>query len=163
MEHTAAAQRNKAEGQVSLFDLFESEEPEDHGDYDNYPDIPEFSKEDMLSMEKDMLGIYLSGHPLEGYSDVLGKLSNLKTTDLIADTEEDLEGMDKSFSSGVKDGMSVLIGGILSSIKKKVTKSNAMMAFGSLEDLYGTCELLIFPKIYEKFTGLLYPEKYRDH
>ena len=158
MEHTAAAQRNKAEGQVSLFDLFESEEPEDHGDYDNYPDIPEFSKEDMLSMEKDMLGIYLSGHPLEGYSDVLGKLSNLKTTDLIADTEEDLEGMDKSFSSGVKDGMSVLIGGILSSIKKKVTKSNAMMAFGSLEDLYGTCELLIFPKIYEKFTGLLYPE-----
>lgn len=104
-----------------------------------------FRQEDLLSMEKEMLGIYLSGHPLEGYADVLGKIANLKSTDLIADTEEDLEGMDKSFSSGVKDGMTVSIGGILSAIKKKVTKNNAMMAFGSLEDLYGTCEAAHFP------------------
>ena len=105
-----------------------------------------------------MLGIYLSGHPLEGYAELLGKISNLKSTDLIADSEEELEGMDKSFSYGINDGMTVQIGGILTSVKKKVTKNNAMMAFGTLEDLYGTCELLIFPKIYEKFTGLLYPE-----
>ena len=157
MENTAAAMKNRAEGQVSLFDLFE-EESSEPDDSERYPDIPEFSKADLLSMEKEMLGIYLSGHPLEGYAELLGKISNLKSTDLIADSEEELEGMDKSFSSGIKDGMTVQIGGILTSVKKKVTKNNAMMAFGTLEDLYGTCELLIFPKIYEKFTGLLYPE-----
>ena len=157
MENTAAAMKNRAEGQVSLFDLFE-EESSEPDDSERYPDIPEFSKADLLSMEKEMLGIYLSGHPLEGYAELFGKISNLKSTDLIADSEEELEGMDKSFSSGIKDGMTVQIGGILTSVKKKVTKNNSMMAFGTLEDLYGTCELLIFPKIYEKFTGLLYPE-----
>lgn len=159
MDAASAAHRNKAEGQVSLFEMFTEEDAADKdADYENYPDIPEFNKGDILSMEKEMLGIYLSGHPLEGYADILNKLSNIHTTDLIADTEEDLEGLDKSFSSGVKDGMQVAIGGIVASVKKKVTKNNAMMAFGTFEDLYGTCELLIFPKIYEKYAGILQPE-----
>lgn len=67
MENTAAAMKNRAEGQVSLFDLFE-EESSEPDDSERYPDIPEFSKADLLSMEKEMLGIYLSGHPLEGYA-----------------------------------------------------------------------------------------------
>lgn len=73
MENTAAAMKNRAEGQVSLFDLFEEERSEPD-DSERYPRYSEFSKADLLSMEKEMLGIYLSGHPLEGYADLLGKI-----------------------------------------------------------------------------------------
>lgn len=142
---------------MSLFDMFE-DSSQNVNNYDNFPDIPEFEKSDLLSMEKEMLGIYLSGHPLEDYATDLSKISTIKSIDLIADTEEGLEGMDKTFASGVKDGMQIVIGGIITAVKKKVTKNNSLMAFASVEDLYGTAELLVFPKIYEKYSGLLREE-----
>ena len=159
LDHAVMAKKNKAEGQISIFDMFEDSSQEDSSnEYENYPDIPEFSKSDLLSMEKEMLGIYLSGHPLEGFAQEFSKISTIKSTDLIADTEDDLEGLDKTFASGVRDGMKITFGGIITNIKKKVTKNNAMMAFGVIEDLFGTAELLIFPKVYEKYAGLLVPE-----
>lgn len=159
LDNAASAAKHRAEGQISLFDMFADENDiSTENDYEMYPDIPEFDKSDMLSMEKEMLGIYISGHPLESYSDILSKISTIRTTDLIADIDEGMDGLDKSFSSGVKDAMEITIGGVLSAVKKKVTKNNAMMAFGSIEDLYGSAELLIFPKVYEKYAGILSPE-----
>ena len=137
--------------------MFEDDSMQVENDYDKFPNVPEFNKADLLSMEKEMLGIYLSGHPLEGYSERFAKISTIKTIDLIADTEDGLDGLDKSFVSGVKDGMEIVLGGIISTVKKKVTKNNALMAFGTIEDLYGSAELLIFPKIYEKYAdGILH-------
>lgn len=158
VDNAAAAKKNKAAGQISIFDMFEDETSEVENDYDNYPDIPEFNKSDLLSMEKEMLGIYLSGHPLEGFAEEFAKISTIKSIDLIADTEDGLDGMDKSFASGVKDGMNVIFAGIIVSVKKKITKNNSMMAFATVEDLFGTVELLVFPKIFEKFAGLLTSE-----
>ena len=158
LDNAIAAKKNKAEGQISIFDFFEDETPATQNSYDDFPDIPEFNKSDLLSMEKEMLGIYLSGHPLEGFAEEFAEISTIKSTDLIADTEEGLDGMDKSFSSGVKDGMNVTFAGIITSVKKKITKNNSMMAFATAEDLFGSAELLVFPKIYEKYAGLLTPE-----
>ena len=158
LDSVVAAQKHKAQGQISIFDMFEDDSMQVENDYDKFPNVPEFNKADLLSMEKEMLGIYLSGHPLEGYSERFAKISTIKTIDLIADTEDGLDGMDKSFVSGVKDGMEIVLGGIISTVKKKVTKNNALMAFGTIEDLYGSAELLIFPKIYEKYAGLLTEE-----
>lgn len=155
VDNATAAKKNKAAGQISIFDMFEDETSAVENDYDNYPDIPEFSKSDLLSMEKEMLGIYLSGHPLEGFAEEFAKISTIKSIDLIADTEDGLDGMDKSFASGVKDGMNVIFAGIIVSVKKKITKNNSMMAFVTVEDLFGTVELLVFPKVYEKYAGLL--------
>ena len=159
LDDAVAAKKHKAEGQISIFEMFgDTAEISDSNDYDDYPDIPEFNKADLLSMEKEMLGIYLSGHPLEGYAQEFAQISTIKSIDLIADTEEGLDGLDKSFSSGVKDGMNITFGGILTNIKKKITKNNAMMAFGTIEDIFGTAELLVFPKVYEKYAGLLTSE-----
>ena len=155
VDNATAAKKNKAAGQISIFDMFEDETSEVENDYDNYPDIPEFNKSDLLSMEKEMLGIYLSGHPLEGFAEEFANISTIKSIDLIADTEDGLDGMDKSFASGVKDGMNVIFAGIIVSVKKKITKNNSMMAFATVEDLFGTVELLVFPKVYEKYAGLL--------
>jgi len=155
VDNAAAVKKNKAAGQISIFDMFEDETSAVENDYDNYPDIPEFNKSDLLSMEKEMLGIYLSGHPLEGFAEEFAKISTIKSIDLIADTEDGLDGMDKSFASGIKDGMNVIFAGIIVSVKKKITKNNSMMAFATVEDLFGTVELLVFPKVYEKYAGLL--------
>ncbi len=161
MDGAASESRRRAEGQLSFFDMLtaggtEAEEEEENTV--DLPDIPEFDPKDILSMEKEMLGIYITGHPLERYAPLLGEISNIRSADLISDTEDDTEPAAGSFSSGIKDGMQVTLGGILDSVKKKVTKNNAIMAFGSIEDVYGTCELLIFPKIYEKYAGILQPE-----
>ncbi len=159
IDNAILAKKNKAEGQISIFDMFDDSSKDDSStDYENYPDIPEFNKADLLSMEKEMLGIYLSGHPLEGLAQEFSKISTIKSTDLIADTEDDLDGLDKTFASGVRDGMKITFAGIITNVKKKVTKNNSMMAFGVIEDIFGTAELLVFPKVYEKYAGLLMPE-----
>jgi DNA polymerase-3 subunit alpha len=131
--------KRNIEGQFSLFQSDES------AVRDRLPDLREFAQNTLLQMEKEMLGIYVSGHPLMPYEKEVKLLSNFSTADLIT------QGLDDSMHpSGVRDGQRVSIAGIIVEKKNKVTKNNNMMAFISLEDLYGTIECIIFPAIYEK-------------
>lgn len=136
--------KRNIEGQFSLFQSDESVVR------DRLPDLREFPQNTLLQMEKEMLGIYVSGHPLMPYEKEVKLLSNFSTADLIT------QGLDDSIHpSGVRDGQRVAIAGIIVEKKNKVTKNNNMMAFISLEDLYGTIECIIFPAIYEKNYKLI--------
>ena len=142
--------KRNIEGQISLFEDFK----ESFTDIEvRFPEINEFEKKYILAMEKEMTGLYLSGHPLDEYEHTLNLQTNTKISEILVDEalEEGLavEGFQ------VRDGDKVVIGGIITEVIKKVTKSNSMMAFFKLEDLYGTVEVIVFPKVFEKYKNLL--------
>ena len=127
-------------GQMSLFDFFEEE---DKANFTcTMPDVGEFAKEELLSYEKEVLGVYLSGHPLEAYETLLEKNVTAVTTDF--ELEEETGETKKT------DGELVCIGGMITEITRKTTRTNSMMVFLTLEDLVGTVEVIVFPKDYEK-------------
>ncbi|WP_243129264.1 DNA polymerase III subunit alpha [Hathewaya massiliensis] len=145
--------KRNIDGQISLFDSgFEA--------YNNlkieYPNIKEFENKHLLIMEKEMTGIYISGHPLQEYDESLETFTNTKISDICKPEEtleSDLVEIDKAFN--VKDGDRVVIGGILSEVKKKVTKKNEFMAFVNLEDMEASVECIVFPKSFEKYRHLI--------
>jgi DNA polymerase-3 subunit alpha len=147
LESINASRRRNIEGQVSLFSTVDDSSIRIH-----YPDINEFKERDKLAMEKEMTGLYLSGHPLDEYKKTLVLKTSLKISDILMD--KTLEGEIIS-ESKVKDGDKVIIGGIVSELSKKVTKNNDIMAFAKLEDLYASIEVIIFPKILQKFRNLI--------
>ncbi len=99
-----------------------------------------------------MIGLYISGHPLEEYEPELKSSVTVTTADLLTDIESETQNMG---NSPELDGKKVTMGGIITSVKQKTTKTNNMMAFVELEDLYGTLEIIVFPKTYERFKNLL--------
>jgi DNA polymerase-3 subunit alpha len=109
------------------------------------PDVAEFSKDLLMAMEKEMLGVYLTGHPLSDYAEKIEKVSTITSEDL-AHAEE---------GGDIQDGMAVTMAGMVSSKKTLITKKNKMMAFLQLEDLYGTAEVVVFPNVYEAALNLL--------
>ena len=140
--------KNTIEGQMSLFDLVAEEDKKDF--QITFPDVGEFSKEEMLTFEKEMLGIYVSGHPLDDYEECWRKHITARATDFIVDEETD--------KAAVEDGQRVVIGGMVSGKTVKTTKHNQMMAFVNLEDLAGSVEVIVFPNNYEKNRDLLADE-----
>ncbi|MEZ3505320.1 MAG: DNA polymerase III subunit alpha [Lachnospiraceae bacterium] len=142
-----AAQKKKKEfaGQMSLFDFVPEEEKEAFRI--KIPDVPEYSKEDLLAFEKEVLGTYISGHPLEEYEEQWRRGITHVTTDFLAAGEGE--------ESKLSDGEHAVIGGMITSKTVKTTRNNKMMAFINIEDLLGTAEVIIFPKDYEKNSGLL--------
>ena len=145
MDHVHQDKKNNMAGQMSLFDLV-SEENKEEFDL-KLPDVGEYSKEMKLSFEKEVLGIYVSGHPLEEHEALWKKHITNKTTDFIWDEEE--------HAIHVEDGKKVTIGGMITDKKIKYTKTNQVMAFFNLEDLVGTVEVVVFPKTYEKCSDNL--------
>lgn len=141
--------KRNIKGQVSLFSSFEDEHKEIAI---NYPEVKEFDKRYLLSMEKEMTGLYITGHPLAEYDDKLRKSTDTKTIDIIDLKSEEEENF---IENKVKDEQKVKIGGIISSLSKKVTRKNDMMAFVTLEDLYGSIEVIIFPKILERCKDII--------
>lgn len=135
-------------GQMSLF----QDEQQDDVLQIEYPDIKEFNKKYMLALEKEMSGIYLTGHPLDDYEATLRNNTSHKISDLVVeDTLEESElpeGAMVNNTPKIRDRQKVIIGGLLTSVSKKITRNNQAMAFASLEDLYGIIELVIFPKTY---------------
>ena len=113
----------------------------------HYPNVGEYDKELKLAFEKEVLGVYISGHPLEEYAKFLMKNVTALTTDFYVD--------DETGESRVRDNQNVIIGGMITSKTVKVTKNNKLMAFISLEDLVGTVEVLIFPNDYERHQKYL--------
>lgn len=139
LERKNRDKKNVMEGQMSLFELVGEEEKEDF--QVTFPDVGEFTKEDLLAFEKEILGIYISGHPLEAYESTWKNHITAKTTDFMVDEETD--------EAPVEDGSHVTVGGMITAKKVKITKTNKMMAFLTLEDLVGSIEILVFPKDYE--------------
>ncbi len=140
--------KNALSGQMSLFDFAGEEEKQQY--QITMPDVPEFPKEELLAFEKDILGIYISGHPMEEYVDIWEKNITARTTDFIVDEENE--------AAKVPDGARVTIGGMITGKVVKTTKTNKMMAFITVEDLVGSVEVLVFPKDYEAKRNLLVEE-----
>ena len=132
-------------GQMSLFDFFSEEEKKEYEI--QYPDVGEFEMSQKLAFEKEVLGIYVSGHPLQDYMASMEKQITARSTDFEPDEETGL--------AVVKDGRHYIVGGLISNVTVKLTKTNQNMAFVTLEDLYGTVEVILFPRDYQKYRDLL--------
>ncbi len=138
--------RNSLANQVTMFDIV-SNDATDEIKY-NYIVLDELDKKELLSQEKEMLGIYISGHPLDSIRESIIKNTNINSLDLkkIGDNEEE---------SNFKDGQNVKYAGTITSVKKKYTKKNTIMAFVTVEDLYGSAEIIIFDSVYNRVSNIL--------
>ena len=126
--------------------------PEEKSERIPLPDVPEMPKEEMLQYEKEVLGVYLSGHPLEAYEKMWRRTISAAAIDFAApETDEDGVTADSTLPNGSRQ----IIGGIIADKTIKYTKNNKVMAFITIEDLTGTVEVLVFPKVYEENAGLL--------
>ena len=147
--------RKSFKGQVTMFDLDSMDDENKEELKYHFYEREEFEDKELLSMEKEMLGIYISGHPLEKIRDKIISLSNIDTMKM----KEAKEEMDSTgYTTKYKDGQNVRFAGIITNIKKKYTKSNKLMGFATIEDLYGTAEVIIFENAYLNASNILLKE-----
>lgn len=145
LEDANREKKNALTGQMSLFDLVS---PEEKAAYEiKLPDVGEYSKEEQLSFEKEVLGVYISGHPLEEYEERWRNNISAVTLDFLPDEE--------SGEPKVRDGAKEIIGGMITDKTVKYTKNNKTMAFLTVEDLVGTVEVVVFPRDYEMNAALM--------
>ncbi len=137
--------KNVLEGQLSLFDFAAEEEKQQY--QITMPDVPEFPKGELLAFEKETLGIYVSGHPMDEYLETWKNSITAKTTDFMVDEE--------SGKAVVEDGVRATIGGMITAKTVKLTKNGQQMAFVTLEDMVGSVEVIVFPRDYESKKQLL--------
>ena len=145
MDHVQRDKKNNMAGQMSLFDIV-GEEEKDSFDV-KLPNVGEYSKEMMLGFEKEVLGVYVSGHPLQEYEATWRKRISATTADFALDEETN--------TVRIKDGETVVVGGMIAEKTIKYTKNDKVMAFLTIEDLVGTVEVVVFPRDYEKNAALL--------
>ena len=148
IDSVQSSQKKNIPGQASLFDMFGDDEEEEIVEDTSYKE--EYDKKDLLKLEKEVLGIYLTDHPMRPYEKLIDKFSNFSTLDLEGDTSIVEDTWDKKF---------VTVVGIIDNINKKFTKNNKIMEFIRFEDLYGAVELTVFPNIYEKYKNILEEDK----
>lgn len=140
LEQVNQEKKYSMSGQMSLFDLVEEDQK---SDFDiPLPDVGEYEKANLFAFEKEVLGVYVSGHPLEEYEARWRKSISATTLDFQPDED--------TGHSKVRDGAREVVGGIIAAKTIKHTKTNKVMAFLTLEDLLGTVEIVVFPKDYEK-------------
>lgn len=151
MDGIGGQKKKNIDGQMSLFADFSNKDDEKMDI--KYPDIKEFDKKYILSMEKEMTGLYISGHPLDEYAETLNTVTNTKISDIIVD--ESLENEETDVKFKLQDGDRVVIGGIITEVSRKITKKNTMMAFIKIEDIYGEIEIVVFPKVLDKSNLLI--------
>ena len=145
LENKARERKNAFEGQLSLFDIAGEEEKKEFEVV--FPDVGEYAKEELLAFEKDILGVYISGHPLDDYEALWRKNITATAADFIVDEETE--------EAVVKDGIKAVIGGLVTGKTVKTTRTGQMMAFITLEDLMGSVEVIVFPRDYENNRDLL--------
>ena len=147
--------RKSFSGQVTMFDLTSSSKEDNLNELKyNYTELEELPEKERLLMEKEMLGLYISGHPLEKIKDIIKENTNINSIDILNLNNNSQEIQDNS-SSSYQDGQIVKYAGIITSIKKKYTKNNKIMAFVSIEDLYGTVEIIVFENCYQNCSNIL--------
>ena len=134
------------EGQLDLFSSNTSNN-KDVVEKDELPNIQELTKKEILNLEKEILGIYVSGHPLDEFSESLKKFTSNTTLDFIKNEDQEIEN--------IKDNQKVILGGIINTVTLKFTKTNKQMAFLTLEDIYGTIEVILFPEVFHKYSKYL--------
>ncbi|MCR5828750.1 MAG: DNA polymerase III subunit alpha [Lachnospiraceae bacterium] len=140
LEGVALEKKKSVTGQISMFDLGDENISREAGEI--FPDVPEYDVQEKLDFEKEVLGIYVSGHPLDAYKDILDKNVTATSLDFIVDEE--------TGETVVADKQRVVIGGIVSARSVKTTRSGLIMAFITVEDMYGKVEVIVFPKDFEK-------------
>ncbi len=145
IDHAGQNKKSAITGQMSMLN-FLSEEAQDSFKI-KYPQVEEYAKEDLLAKEKEMLGIYVSGHPLDDYMDIINSQVTAKSTDFLPDED--------SGEFIIKDKIPYTVGGMIETITVKTTKQGDNMAFVTLEDLYGTVEIVIFPRDYNRYKHLI--------
>ncbi len=152
--------KKNIQGQVSMFDLGglggnQNPSEEDEKQLEklkySYTTLKEYTDKELLSMEKEMLGLYISGHPLEQLKEIIEKNSNISTLKI----KEGLDELEQKGKFPYKDGQTVKFIGIINSIKKKYTKNNKIMAFLNVEDLYGNIEVIVFENCYQMSANSL--------
>lgn len=158
MDRVHKDKKNSMAGQMTLFDLAGEEEKESFEI--SLPDVGEFGKELLLTFEKEVLGVYISGHPLHSYQSLMKKYATKLTTDFYRQEADEgrKEGqVDVSEDTFIKveEGERVTVGGMITEKRVKYTKNNSMMAYVMLEDLVGSIEVIIFPKAFEKYSAKL--------
>ncbi len=145
-------------GQVTMFDLAPEDEQMNDIKY-VYNTLKECSKRELLSMEKEMLGLYISGHPLDNLREQIEKQTNINTMKM-RQLQEDEQNIElQTGMTEFKDGEFVKLVGIISSVKKKYTKNNKIMAFLTVEDLYGQAEIILFENCYQTCSDILLNDK----
>lgn len=136
-------------GQVNMFDLAMSNNEKNDNLY-KLKKVQELPKKELLLMEKEMLGLYVSGHPLENYKKYIDEYATIRSSDLIYEESDEIS------ESVIKlDGKSVKLLGLITSVRTKITKNNEIMAFVTLEDLEGTINLIVFPKTYSGYKNII--------
>ncbi|MDD6571862.1 MAG: DNA polymerase III subunit alpha [Thermoflexaceae bacterium] len=145
VESVSQDKKNEISGQMDLFSMFAEEDTA--GYKTPLPNVSEYSKEELLVYEKEVMGIYVSGHPLESYEGLMKKNITASSVDFEIDEE--------TGQSVVRDQQNVVIGGMITEKSTKNTKNGKMMAFLTVEDLFGTVEVIVFPKDYEKYRSML--------
>lgn len=152
MDSMASERKRNIDGQISLFGLTEDEDfkaPEVM-----YPNIKEFAKNNLLAMEKEMTGLYLSGHPLDEYAKSLKVMTSTTIQKIYDCKEAHNEGIDHEEYS-IHDEDKVAVGGIITEVTQKVTRNNQIMAFIKIEDLSATIEVIVFPKTLDRVRNLI--------
>ena len=139
LEQKNKEKKTSMAGQMSLFEFADEETKDDFRI--TMPNVPEYPKEELLAFEKETLGIYVSGHPMDAYESMWRKNITATTADFLVDEETD--------RAVVTDGEMVTVGGMVAGKTVKTTRTGQMMAFVTLEDMLGSVEVLVFPKIYE--------------
>ena len=148
MDGIHASHKNSMEGQMSLMDFLGEEEKEEFEV--RMPDVEDYKKEEKLAFEKQVLGVYVSGHPLEDYLELIRKQADATSMDFQLDEES---GLPKVTDQGL-----YTLGGMVSNVTLKVTRNNQNMAFLTLEDMYGSVEVVVFARDFEKNRSILTPD-----
>ena len=151
IESAQSSAKKNIEGQLSLFQLA-ADTMEESNVVNRLPAVKNFEKSVLLAQEKEMLGVYLTDHPLREFEEQIAKMTTVTAQDLadVMDSEEN--GSQHSF---VRDGMQAVMAGIITGKKTLITKNNMMMAFLNIEDLYGAVEIVVFPNIYDRYSSIL--------
>ncbi len=157
LDSVLMGKKNTFDGQMDLFAMGQESETSIE---DRLPDVGEFSEEQLLANEKEVLGLYISGHPLEKYEDYIKSKVTHRSFDFktIDDSGEDGEAVltDNAIEDlGIFDGQKTIVAGMIHTVTRKTTRNNAQMAFVELEDMYGSVEVIVFPKHYERYKHLL--------
>ncbi|MGL4989578.1 MAG: OB-fold nucleic acid binding domain-containing protein [Sarcina sp.] len=160
MDGIASQKKKNIDGQMSLFGTLAN------NDNDNfeikYENINEFPKKMLLAMEKEMTGLYITGHPLDEYKESLKQQTSIEIGKILEEKIKLDEASDQMMEADVslRDGDKVIVGGILSGVSRKVTRNNTIMAFATLEDLSGMLELIVFPKTLERCNSLMHDDSF---
>jgi DNA polymerase-3 subunit alpha len=149
IEQVQREKKDRIAGQLSLLDLVDFGDSKGIGNLkdDHFPKRKPFSKEERLVLEKEVLGLYVTGHPLEKYEEILKKTVTIYSNSM--DSYEDLKEL------GIQDNQQVCVGGLILELKIMTTKKGRLMCFLTLEDLYGRIDIVVFPKIYDEFRRYL--------